>query len=127
MTGALVLEALREGPKTTGELAAAAGVTRNAVLCSLYYLDRAGYQIVNERARSGRVEGLYRIAYDREVPSGDRTCLICPKTLGPGNPGPYCRYHRRMMARLLLMALDAALDRMTEVTSDDEQQQLTLA
>jgi biotin operon repressor len=126
VTGTVVLEALREGPKTTGELAEAVGVSRNAILCSIYYLAQAGYQIVNERPRGAHVEGCYRIAYDLEVPSSDRTCLICGKTLGPGNPGPYCRYDRRVMARLLLMALDAALDRMTEVTSDDGQQQLSI-
>jgi biotin operon repressor len=127
VTGHVVLEALREGPKTTGELAEAAGVSRNSVLCSIYYLAQSGYRIVNERPRGGDTEALYRIAYDREIPSADRTCLICSRKLGPGNPGPYCRYDRRLMARLLLMALDAALDRTAEVTSDDGQQQLTIA
>ena len=128
MTGAVVLEALREGPKTTGELAAAAGVSRNSALCAIYYLDRAGYQIVNERPRSGRVEGLYRIAYDREIP-GERTCqwFDCPTRLSSYNSARFCRRHRDQLADLFFLGLDAALDRMTEVTSDDGQQQFTIA
>lgn len=123
MTGAVILEQLRTGPKSTTELVEAAGVSRNAVLCSIWYLDHAGHTIVNERPRGGRADGLYRLAYDREIPGGDRTCLICPKRLGPGNPGPYCRYHRGLLARLLLRGLDAALDRMTEAP-DYEQLEL---
>lgn len=113
MTGVVVLEQLRDGPKSTTELVEATGVTRNAILCALYYLDRAGHTIVNDRPRGGHSEGLYRLAYDREQPS-ERTCLWCPKKLGPGNPGPYCRYHRGLLARLVLRGLDDALDRMTE-------------
>lgn len=116
MTGAVVLEALREGPKTTGELAAAAGVSRNAALCSLYHLERTGFQIVNERPRGGRVEGLYRITYDREIPDAERRCewWSCTTRLSSYNSAHYCRRHRDQLAALFLHGLGAALDRMTE-------------
>jgi hypothetical protein len=120
MTGAVILEQLRTGPKSTTEISEAAGVSRNAVLCGLYYLNHAGHTIINERPRGGHVEGVYRLAYDREIPGGDRTCLICPKKLGPGNPGPYCRYHRGLLARLVLRGLEDALDRMTEASGYDQ-------
>lgn len=120
MTGAVILEQLRAGPKSTTEMVEAAGVTRNAVLCSLYYLNRAGYRVVNERPRSGHVEGLYRIAYDRERPA-ERTCLWCSKRLNRYNSGPYCLSHRAQLVRLLLRSLDAKLDRLLEVAEEHEQ------
>lgn len=122
MTGALVLEQLRSGPKSTSELVEAAGVSRNAVLCSIWYLDRAGHAIVNDRPRGGRSEGLYRLTYDREQPAA-RTCLwpSCSKKLNHYNSGPYCLNHRAQLARLMLLCLDAEIDRLLEVAEEHDQ------
>lgn len=115
MTGQILLEALREGPKTTKELMASAGVSRNAVLCSLHGLYRGGYQIENDNARGGHRGGLYRLVYDRERPL-ERTCLwlCCSKKLNRYNPGPYCLHHRAQAARLISLCRAASLDRITE-------------
>ena len=117
MTGQDVISQLREGPRTTSELVAAVGCSRNAVQCAVRGLRGGGYEVASSRPAGGNHgrDTTYTLTYDPELP-GDRYCVICAKKLGPGNPGPYCRFHRAMLARLLLLGLDAALDRMTEVT-----------
>jgi len=112
MTGQAILEALREGPKTTEQLMEAAGVSRNAVLCALYQLHGAGHRIGNATPRGGHSGGLYRLEYDREVPT-QRSCIWpgCDEHLNRHNPGPMCLFHRRKVAGYFLACLDASLDR----------------
>lgn len=117
MTGQIILEALREGQKTTEDLMAAAGVSRNAVFCALYGLCGAGYQVVNAQPRGGHSGGLYRLVHDVDVDRPlERSCIWpgCHEHLNRFNAGPYCLYHRKRMAVYVLACFDASLDRTLE-------------
>jgi hypothetical protein len=122
VTGQLILEALREGQKTTDELMTAAGVSRNAVLCALYQLHRVGHQVVNDAPRGAHAGGIYRLVYDRDHQI-DRICIWpgCDEHLNSYNPGPYCLSHRKRVAVYVLLCFDAFLDRTTEVSPDHGQ------
>ena len=104
-SSALVLELLSEGPKTTGELAAAVGSSRNAVQCRVYALRAAGHDVVSEAPPDGG-ERVYRLRI------GGRICAWagCGERLNRYNRGPYCLAHRRAAAARALVCLDEALD-----------------
>ena len=134
MTSAVILEELRSGPKTTSELVAATGGTRDAVRSAIAQLGRHGHVIVNDRPRQfypgGLLSGpgphddaLYRLALDIEHPD-KRTCFWvgCTRHLNRYNAGPWCEYHRGALARLVLACIDARPDAGTEVTADGSEQ-----
>lgn len=136
-TAHVILTELRQGERTTSELIAATGATRNACLCALSGLNTSGYTIANVtggelRAASGRLFDLsgcrgghsdarWRLVWDPEHPTV-RTCAWpgCSVELNRYNPSTYCLAHRRSLALLFIEALDARLAP-KGVTADHEQ------
>lgn len=106
-----LLSELDRGPRTTSDLMAAAGVSRNAVLLSISALVRSGYGITNASAaegrqhRGGKREGVWRLEHE---PGGRApACCIpgCGIRLNRYNAGPYCLLHRRDLATIALACL----------------------
>lgn len=117
MTG--ILAELRRGPRTTSQLMAATGLSKNAVECSIRRADRHGHEIVNTRVRGGQHEALYWLTYDRDNP-GVRRCAApgCGTVLSHSNGTRWCRRHLPAVAAVLY--LEAMLDEV-------EHEQLELA
>lgn len=136
-TSQIILEELRQGPRTTSELVEATGVSRNAVLCSLWTLNRdGGYTIANDvggevregrdgrlfdfaPARGGHREGHFRLVFDPEHPTV-RVCAWpgCSTHLNRYNPSAYCLGHRRGVARLFLRCVDTRLEHEEVIAGD---------
>jgi len=105
---AAVIAELRRGPRTTGELVEATGMSRNAVACAIRRANEVGYVIVHGRPGDRR-GGVYRILLDACDP-GDRYCAVpwCGRLLSDTNLTPYCRYHLPLEAFRAQLELDLA-------------------
>jgi len=135
MTAETILAELRQGERTTSELMAAAGVSRNAVLCCLSGLAPHGFVIANVAFGpmhqspghlfsinpGGHREALWRLIWDPEHPT-ERFCELpgCSKALSHTNPGPFCRYHKAAIARRYALGLRTLIE-VEEVTDYGEQ------
>jgi hypothetical protein len=112
MTGAVILEELRRGDRTTSELAAVTGASRNAIACAVRDISHGGHRVVNLRRRGGQHDALWHLAYDA-AGTEDRACAVsgCTTLLSRTNPTPYCRRHLADAAYVTyLERLSAALD-----------------
>ncbi len=123
-TAALILAELRQGERTTAELMAAAGVSRNAVLCCLAGLRDHGYRITDavaggRRHRGGHHDAIWRLAFDVERPAA-RTCAMpgCTTPLNRYNVSRYCLVHRHAVAARLISWTTSVLQE--EVTDLEE-------
>lgn len=103
-TATLILAELRQGERTTPELMAAAGVSRNAVLCCIAGLRDHGYRITDavaggRRHRGGHHDARWRLVFDVERPAV-RICALpgCTTPLNRYNRSRYCLVHRRRVA-----------------------------
>lgn len=118
-----ILAELRKGPRTTAEIMAITGGSRNAVLCSVRRLCQLGHDVRNVRAPGGRKHALFMLVADADAP---RTCSFdgCATRLSPSNKTAYCRVHQADVAYLIFLeALNAALDDILGA----ENEQLTIA
>jgi hypothetical protein len=82
-TTATILAELRDGrPHTTGQLADAAGVSRDGVNSAIRRLNRSRHEILNVRGLDGDT-------------CGPRHCQVdgCGTILSASNGTPYCRLH----------------------------------
>ena len=118
MTG--VLAELRRGPRTTSQLMAATGLSKNAVQCSVRRANRHGHDVANARVCGGHHEALYTLVFDRDNP-GVRRCAApgCGTVLSHSNGTRWCRRHLPGVA--LMLYVEQLLDGIGEV---DEQLEL---
>jgi hypothetical protein len=107
-----VLEQLRRGPRTTGELALVTGLSRNAVECAIRAAGSAGHDIRNARGAGDRRGALYVLVLDAEHP-GERRCHICGCILSDSNLTPFCRHHLPLAALIALLEAELAGERET--------------
>ena len=92
-TTAAILAELAKGPRSTGQLAYAAGISRDGVNSAIRRLNQRGYVVANVRGPSGHLDGLYWLVPARE--DTPRTCRMdgCETLLSRSNQTPYCRLH----------------------------------
>lgn len=123
-TRSAVISELGRGLRTTDELMAVTGLSRNAVSCALRNANAAGYRVFNHRRPGGH--GLYELQVDPERPEL-RRCAIpgCERPLSRSNATRYCRLHLPDVAYLLyLVRLSSILDELLGETSEEKQLQL---
>lgn len=122
--GEVVLVELRRGPRTTPELMAATGLTRNAVGCAIRRAIADGNAIANSREPGGRHDGLYELVHDRTHPTTRRCAVLgCRTTLSASNATSYCRHHLPQAARTIA---ELELDLLIDTILDTQQLELLL-
>jgi len=114
---ATILAELRDGrPHSTGQLADAAGVSRDGVNSAIRRLNQRRHEILNVRGLAGHCDGLYLLVVDADT-RGPRHCQIdgCCTILSESNATPYCRLH------LPGVALDAFIAMLESEGVENEQ------
>lgn len=120
-----ILTELRKGPRTTAEIMASVGISRNAVGMAVRRLKRLGYDVRNVRKPGGLTLALYALMHDADNPA-PRACSWagCETRLAPSNKTAYCRVHQADVAYYVyLEALNEVLDELLGA----ENEQLTIA